>query len=80
MASYNITVNTFPKNSFNLASWNLTNEEPERICVRKGDKEFCLVFDEEFRLEIWNLDENGEIFELQSSLSPLGVEYPNIFK
>lgn len=70
--SYKITVNTYPYTSVDTVSWNLNSErlEPERISIRKGDKEFSLVFDDEVRLEIWSLDKNGELEELESTLYP----------
>lgn len=79
--NYKITVNTSPENSFNVTDWNIVGEA-ERVSVKRGDQEFSLVFaDEGFRLEIWKLDEKGELKELYSTLYPLGVNgNPNIFQ
>lgn len=69
MHNYKITVNTFNRNSFDLSAWNISSDEPERITIRKGNKEFALVFDSTFRLEVWSLDENGEIENLESAFA-----------
>jgi hypothetical protein len=75
--NYRITFNLFPDNSFDLSSWNLLHKnESERISVQKDGKEYSMVFSDEFRLEIWSLDANGELNELEETKY---LANPNVF-
>ena len=63
MLDYTITVNTYTDSSFAINAWNIRdkNDEPERISIKKGNKEYSLVLAEIPYLEIWSLDSNKEL-------------------
>ena len=79
--NHEITVDLYPENSFETKSWNLNDlkEEPERVCVRREDKEYSIVFDDEVRFEIWGVDENGELGERELVYGPGMDQFMKMF-
>ena len=65
MSEINVTVNTYPASSFGVSAWNIRdkNDEPERVSVRKGDREYSIVFSKPIRVEVWSVDDRGELSE-----------------
>lgn len=64
MSNLKLTINPFPETCVETSSWNIREkDEPERISVRRGEREYSIVFDEEVRFEVWSIDEQGELNE-----------------
>ena len=63
-----LTVNIHPDSFLTSSLWTLYGrQEPERIAVRFNNKEYVTVLDEEPYFEIWSLDANGELDELEQT-------------
>ena len=44
-----------------IESWSVTEEELEQVMVVRGSRAYCLLFGETPTLEIWNIDEIGDL-------------------
>ncbi len=67
-----LTINTHPKTSVTQSWWTLWGErEPDRVAIKYNNKEYVMVLDEKQPFfEIWNLDEQGELSEIEQTINP----------
>lgn len=76
MSELKITVNNYEGSSFEVSQWNLRprGEEPERVSVRRGNREYSIVLDNPIRVEVWLVDKKGELSHILETLSEGNME------
>ena len=81
MSEIKVTINTYPDSSFGISSWNIRDkqDEPERVSVRRDGKEYSIVFDKPVRIEVWSVDDRGELGDRLTML-PLEEEEISSFR
>jgi hypothetical protein len=79
MNNLHLTINTHPESFISSSFWTLYgHKEPERIAVRFNNKEYVTVLDVEPYFEVWSLDADGELNEIEQTFkSPEGLQ--NVF-
>ncbi len=76
---FEVTVNSSIDEPFSIKSWTINDYEQgaeySRVGVSSGLRHYAIVLkDGEPTLEIWSLDERGELFELEKSVNLTELE------
>ncbi len=74
-----VTINNYFDTEIGESKWNITKEEPERVSVRFGEKEYSIVLDRVngVHFEVWSTDSRGELLDMVSKDLPSYHNFEN---
>lgn len=67
MKNLHLTINNFSDTSITTSQWPIRGE-PQRVGVKMGNKEYVIVLDDIPYFEVWSLDKNGELLDLENTI------------
>lgn len=83
MKNLHITINNFSDTSITTSQWPIRGE-PQRVGVKMGNKEYVIVLGAIPHFEVWSLDKQGELLDMEKTISSgesIGLAFlPKIFE